>query len=666
MTNTYRIVLLLTAMLFCVFLTLQIGHSLSVSEQWAIVHRFSFEMNLHDSFAAIVYAQSQLPRIVMAVLVGGTLGLVGSVLQQLTQNNLLSPLTLGTSSGAWLAMVIGSVWFPVVMADYASLVALLGAILTLLVVILIVGLKNMSGLPIILAGMAINILFGAVATAIVLLNEQYVKSLFIWGAGDLAQNGWGNLGWLIPKLTPIVLLLAFAPRVLAILRLGQTGAQARGLNIMPAFCSLLFICLWLVSVSISSVGVISFIGLLSPNIARGLGARTPRAELISSLLLGAILLLVADMIALFVSEMSFEMVPSGTAAALIGAPALILFTRRQLTAKDNLSLSLPHTQQVINKWQIMKLLIMLVGTLLIAVFLSRTTMEGAVSWIWQIPDHFAWQLQWPRLLTAISVGAGLAVAGVILQRLIYNPLASPDILGLSAGATFTLVAAGVFLGVNVFKSGPGLAFAGSMTVLLLLLILGKRNQYAPSMMILTGIALTALIDALVSFSLIKGNEDTYAILTWLVGSTYRATPGLSLILALVVGVLAAFTLLTSRWLTILSSGRAFAKSRGLNVSVTFAILFIVVGLLCAVTTTAMGPVAFVGLLAPHMAILSGAKKAKNQLWIAMLFGVILMVLADWLGQNIRYPVQIAAGTVVSVIGGSYFLVLLIKSRKSLI
>jgi len=651
MTNTYRIVLLLTAMLFCVFLTLQIGHSLSVSEQWAIVHRFSFEMNLHDSFAAIVYAQSQLPRIVMAILVGGTLGLVGSVLQQLTQNNLLSPLTLGTSSGAWLAMVIGSVWFPVVMADYASLVALLGAILTLLVVILIVGLKNMSGLPIILAGMAINILFGAVATAIVLLNEQYVKSLFIWGAGDLAQNGWGNLGWLIPKLTPIVLLLAFAPRVLAILRLGQTGAQARGLNIMPAFCGLLFICLWLVSVSISSVGVISFIGLLSPNIARGLGARTPRAELISSLLLGAILLLVADMIALFVSEMSFEMVPSGTAAALIGAPALILFTRRQLTAKDNLSLSLPHTQQVINKWQIMKLLIMLVGTLLIAVFLSRTTMEGAVSWIWQIPDHFAWQLQWPRLLTAISVGAGLAVAGVILQRLI---------------ATFTLVAAGVFLGVNVFKSGPGLAFAGSMTVLLLLLILGKRNQYAPSMMILTGIALTALIDALVSFSLIKGNEDTYAILTWLVGSTYRATPGLSLILALVVGVLAAFTLLTSRWLTILSSGRAFAKSRGLNVSVTFAILFIVVGLLCAVTTTAMGPVAFVGLLAPHMAILSGAKKAKNQLWIAMLFGVILMVLADWLGQNIRYPVQIAAGTVVSVIGGSYFLVLLIKSRKSLI
>ena len=665
MTNISRTVLSLVALLCCAALTLQIGHSLSLSQQWSLITGLSFEMNVNHSFAEIVYAQSQLPRVVMALLVGGTLGLVGSVLQQLTQNNLLSPLTLGTSSGAWLALVVASVWFPVMMADHATLIALVGALLTLLVVILIVGLNNISGLAVILAGMAVNILFGAIATAIVLMNEQYVQSLFIWGAGDLAQNGWDNIFWIIHKLLPVLLILVAAPRVLAILRLGQTGAQARGLSIIPAFCGLFFICIWLVSVSISSVGVISFIGLLSPNIARGLGARTPRMELLSSLLLGAILLLLADMIALWVSQMSFEMVPSGTAAALIGAPALILFTRRQLTAQDNLSFALPASLNNLNSKRIIKLVLIFLSALLVAIFVSKITVEDQIHWVWQLPDNFTWQLQWPRMLTAISVGAGLAIAGVILQRLIYNPLASPDILGLSAGATFALVSAGIFLGINVFKSGPGLAFAGSMVVLLLLLLLGKRNHYAPSMMILTGIALTALIDALVSFSLIKGNQDTYTILTWLVGSTYRATPQMAVLLAIAVSVLTLFTVATHRWLTLLSSGRAFAKSRGVNVSMTYAILLIVVGLLCAVTTTAMGPVAFVGLLAPHMAILFGAKQAKSQLLVAFVFGATLMLLADWLGQNIRYPTQIAAGTVVSVIGGCYFLLLLIKSRKSL-
>ncbi|MGF1694335.1 Fe(3+)-hydroxamate ABC transporter permease FhuB [Vibrio lamellibrachiae] len=644
----------------------QLGWStdLSFANQIQLIGSLSFNFDDYEDFDAILFTQSSLPRYVMGLMVGAVLGLVGSVLQQLTQNTLVSPLTLGTSSGAWLAMVIGSVWFPLVMADYSLFVALFGAMATFGLVITIVGLNNLSGLPVVLAGMATNILLGAIATAVVLLHDQYAKNLFIWGAGDLAQNGWDNVLWLMPKLLPAIFLVLFAPRVFALLRIGQSGAQARGLSIVPAFFAILLLSLWLVSASISTVGVISFIGLLSPNIARALGARTPKSELVTSSILGAMLLITTDWIAMFIGSYTLDIVPSGTAAALIGAPALIFFTRRKLKAQDQLSITLPKTKALLTRFQYVKLMVLFIIIILVAFFVTRNNVDGALEWIVRWPDDFALSLLWPRILTAICVGAGLAIAGVLLQRLIYNPLASPDILGLSAGATFALVAASIFVGINIFESAPLLAFIGSISVLILLLILGRKNHYAPSMLILTGISLTALIDALVQFTLAKGNEDSFAILAWLAGSTYRVTPVMAVGLLIAMVLLSSIALLTNRWLTLLSAGRLFAKARGVNVPVAFTCLFVLVALICAVTTAVMGPVGFLGLLAPHMAIMLGAKKAKEQLIVSMLLGAVLLLAANWLGQNLRYPAEIAAGTIVSVIGGSYFLLLLLKGRKS--
>ena len=209
-----------------------------------------------------------------------------------------------------------------------------------------------------------------------------------------------------------------------------------------------------------------------------------------------------------------------------------------------------------------------------------------------------------------------------------------------------------------------MAFCGSLAALVLLLVLGKRHQYAPSMLILTGIALTALIDALVQFSLAKGNEDSYSLLNWLAGSTYRVSPESAFVLFFCVVLLVAFALLTHRWLTLISAGRLFAQARGLNVTKSFIALLICVALLCGAVTATMGPIAFIGLLAPHMAVLLGAKKAFEQIVVAALIGAWLMVIADWLGQHILFPSQVAAGTLVSVIGGIYFIGLLIKGQRS--
>jgi iron complex transport system permease protein len=306
--------------------------------------------------------------------------------------------------------------------------------------------------------------------------------------------------------------------------------------------------------------------------------------------------------------------------------------------------------------------LILVTAFVFAIALHAFVQVSDNSWSWIIPSDYQWQLRWPRALTALFAGIGLAIAGTILQRLIYNPLASPDILGVSSGATFALVFSSLFLGQSMMSTNWATALLGSVIVLMALLMLGKRHQYAPSSLILTGIAITALLEALVQFCLSKGTADSYQILLWLAGSTYRVTSSQSLYLAIGVVGLSCFALLASRWLTLISIGRSFAGARGLSPQTASLVLLIVVALLCALVTATMGPVSFVGLIAPHMAMMLGAQKAKQQLLVASLVGGSLMLWADWLGQVMLYPMQIAAGTIVAILGGSYFLLLLVFSR----
>ncbi|EJB8581678.1 Fe(3+)-hydroxamate ABC transporter permease FhuB [Vibrio cholerae] len=638
--------------LLLALVSVQWGHNLTLNEQWQLVlgHQAA------QSFAQVNFIYAQLPRAVMAIVVGAVLGLVGSVMQQLTQNRLTSPLTLGTSSGAWLGLIIVNIWFSDWVADYSALAAMAGALLAFALIISIAGLRNLTGLPLVVSGMVVNILLGSIATALVLLNEEFAQNVFMWGAGDLAQNGWEWLTWLLPRLTLVFPLLLFAPRVLTLLRLGHEGAAARGLAVLPAFLLLMAGGIWLVSASITAVGVIGFIGLLTPNIARSLGARTPKMELYSSALLGALLLLATDMLAMGLSVWAEEVVSSGITAAVIGAPALIWFSRRQLQAQDSLSISLSSHRRSPSRWTVM----LIAAALLLALSLHIGWQMERASWA--LPSEFQWPLRWPRMLTALFAGVGLAIAGTLLQRLIYNPLASPDILGVSSGATFALVFASLFLGQSLQSTHWMTALLGSAAVLVVLLLLGRRHHYAPSSLILTGIAITALLEALVQFTLAKGTGDSYQILLWLSGSTYRVTGEQALLLSVGVVGLTLLALGLSRWLTLISIGRGFATARGLSASRASLILLILVALLCALVTATMGPVSFVGLIAPHMAMMLGAQRAPSQLLLAALVGGTLMLWADWLGQALLFPAQIAAGTLVAIIGGSYFLLLLLSQR----
>ncbi|EGV1829173.1 Fe(3+)-hydroxamate ABC transporter permease FhuB [Vibrio parahaemolyticus] len=635
-------------------LSLQIDTSLSLSEQWQLFTQPESASEFRDVF----FMQSQLPRLSITLLVGAMLGLTGSLMQQLTQNNLTSPLTLGTSSGAWLALVIVNIWFVDWVADYSAFAAMAGALVAFGLIISIAGVRNMTGLPLVVSGMVINILLGSIATALIILNAQFAQNIFMWGAGDLSQYSWDWFEWLLPRSTVAIVILIVAPRILTLMKLGQEGAAARGLAVLPAFGALMVMGIWLVSASITAVGIISFIGLLTPNIARAMGARTPRDELISSMLLGAALLLITDSAAIYLSLLLEETIPSGVAAAAIGAPALIWFTRKKLTATDQLNLSMSQGKTALSNAAVWGIAVMGIIGILAYSFVTH----GISGIEFAIPGEFQWQLRWLRMISAISVGVALSVAGIILQRIVYNPLASPDILGVSSGATFAIIITGVMVGSVLAAFNWGVAFLGSLTVLILLLIIGKRSHFNPSNFVLSGIALSALLQALVQFALAQGSGESYKILLWLTGSTYRVTSTSALVLLIAVLVLLAIVLALSRWLTLISIGRAFSNARGLNPSSANTILLVIVALLCAFSTATVGPVSFVGLVAPHMAMMLGARKVKEQLFVGSLIGATLMVWADWLGQIAIYPSQIAAGTLVAIIGSTYFLFLMLKSK----
>mgnify|MGYP006282334749 CR=1 FL=1 len=640
-----------------VVLHLQLDNDLPLAAQWALMTG-----SQPSGFEQVSYYYAALPRVILALLVGAVLGTVGSLLQQVTRNPLVSPLTIGASSGAWLALVCASVWLPALAVDERALVAMVGAAVSVGLVLTIAGRNGISGLPVVLAGMATHLLMGAAASAIILLNQEAAQGVFIWGTGNLTQNDWSWVQWLLPRLLVLSLMLALAPRPLTLMRLGEAGARGRGFSYGPVLVVLLIGALWILATSITAVGIIGFLGLIAPNIARSIGARRAGDELGSSALLGAILLLATDALAQAAGEWFGELVPSGTAAALVGAPALVVFAHRKLSHGDQTALSLPHgaRQTTWLTWTLAA------GVLVALVLLTLTytpetagaTLGLPLAW----PTELVWSLRGPRLLTASAAGVGMAVAGLILQRLIRNPLASPDILGMSAGATLALVVFTIWTGTSIYNAGPGVAFLGSVVVLAVLLVLGRRSHYAPGIVILVGISLAALMEALVHFVLAQGTQSAHIILGWLSGSTYRASADRALVLAGGVAALVLLVLVFNRWLTLISIGDPMARARGVNVARARMVLLLVVCALCALVTALMGPVAFVGLLAPHVAALLGARRVIPQLILAAMVGMGLMTFSDWLGRTLLYPDQLPAGLMAALIGGSYFIFLLTRRR----
>ncbi|POZ14241.1 iron-dicitrate transporter subunit FecD [Lelliottia aquatilis] len=266
----------------------------------------------------------------------------------------------------------------------------------------------------------------------------------------------------------------------------------------------------------------------------------------------------------------------------------------------------------------------------------------------------------PRLLLALFVGAALAVAGVLVQGIVRNPLASPDILGVSHAASLASVGALLLLPSLPVIALPLLAFAGGMAGLILLRMLADTSQ--PMKLALTGIALSACWASLTDYLMLSRPQDVNSALLWLTGSLWGrdwsfvkiAVPLLILFLPLSLGF--------CRDLDLLALGDARATTLGVSVPRTRLRALLLAVAMTSTGVAVCGPISFIGLVVPHMVRSITGGRHRWLLPISALTGALLLVVADLLARIIHPPLELPAGVLTAIIGAPWFVWLLVRMR----
>ncbi|RHW37496.1 iron ABC transporter permease [Lysinibacillus yapensis] len=277
----------------------------------------------------------------------------------------------------------------------------------------------------------------------------------------------------------------------------------------------------------------------------------------------------------------------------------------------------------------------------------------------------------PRIIVALMVGISLAVAGGILQGMIRNPLASPDILGITGGAAVAVVGFLAFfsdennaLTVSI-KWLPLAAFIGAGIVAILVYILAWKNGVSPFRLVLMGIGVSALMQALTTLMMILGPiyRASQANI-WITGTVNGSTwDNVSVLVPLTVS-LVLIVLFMTRNMNIQELGDDIATGVGSHVQRQRLIFMIISTALIGVSVAFAGGIGFVGLMAPHIARRLVGSSFGALLPVSALIGGILVMLADLVGRTLFSPLEVPAGVFTSAIGAPYFIYLLFRTRNS--
>ena len=480
----------------------------------------------------VVVHYSWLPRLLTAWLCGAALGLSGAILQQVLRNPLASPTTLGVSAGAQLALTLAALIAPGLLAVAREWIAVAGAAAVLGIVFALSWNKALSPLSMVLGGMVMSLYCGALVALLIIFSQNYLVGLLIWGAGSLSQQDWSAVTYLAPRVIVGALLAVLMIRPLSVVGLGDDSARSLGVSLTGTRFAAMALAVLLSAMVVSAVGVIGFIGLAAPPLAMLAGARRFGQRLFWAPVIGAALLWLADQIVQMAAGVYGDLAPTGALTALFGSPLLLwLLPRLRVSAEPPAAAPIVAVRAA-NPG---RLLLILGGVLAFAAVLALVAGRGLEGWsVADVGQLLPWR--WPRVLGALAAGAMLAVSGVLLQRLTGNAMASPEVLGISAGAALGLVilifavpGADRITQIGAGSIGAFLALGG-------VLALSRRSGFAPDRLLLAGIALSALFDALVVALSATGDPRATAILAWLTGSTYRVT-GSDAVITLAVGLM---------------------------------------------------------------------------------------------------------------------------------
>lgn len=614
-----------------------------------------------DIIEQMIFHYSLLPRLVISLLVGAGLGLVGVLFQQVLRNPLAEPTTLGVATGAQLGITVTTLWaIPGVLA--AQFAALAGACIVGALVFGVAWGKRLSPVTLILAGLVVSLYCGAINQLLVVFHHDQLQSMFLWSTGTLTQTDWSGVQRLWPQLLGGVMLTLLLLRPLTLMGLDDGVARNLGLALSLARLAALSLAIVLSALLVNAVGIIGFIGLFAPLLAKMLGARRLLARLMLAPLIGALILWLSDQVILWLTRVWME-VSTGSVTALIGAPLLLwLLPRlRSQSAPDmNVSNQVATERQHVLGYALLGGVLLLIGAY-VALSLGR----DALGWNWasgaQLEELMPWR--WPRILAAMIAGIMLAVAGCIIQRLTGNPMASPEVLGISSGAAFGVVLMLFLVPGNAFGWLLPAGSLGAAATLLIIMIAAGRGGFSPHRMLLAGMALSTAFTMLLMMLQASGDPRMAGVLTWISGSTYNATSEQVLRTGIVMVVLLAITPLCRRWLTILPLGGDTARAVGMALTPSRIALLLLAASLTASATMTIGPLSFVGLMAPHIARMLGFRRTMPHIVMSALAGGLLLIFADWCGRMVLFPYQIPAGILSTFIGAPYFIYLLRKQSR---
>ncbi|WP_436858411.1 Fe(3+)-hydroxamate ABC transporter permease FhuB [Citrobacter tructae] len=614
-----------------------------------------------DNIEQMIFHYSLLPRLVISLLVGVGLGLVGVLFQQVLRNPLAEPTTLGVATGAQLGMTVTTLWaIPGVLASQFA--ALAGACIVGALVFGVAWGKRLSPVTLILAGLVVSLYCGAINQLMVIFHHDQLQSMFLWSTGTLTQTDWSVVQRLWPQLLGGVMLTLLLLRPLTLMGLDDGVARNLGLALSLARLAALSLAIVLSALLVNAVGIIGFIGLFAPLLAKMLGARRLLPRLILAPLIGALILWLSDQVILWLTRVWME-VSTGSVTALIGAPLLLwLLPRlRSMSAPDmNVNDRIAAERQHVLRYALIGGAILLLG-----VFVALSLGRNAEGWSWAsgvlLDDLLPWR--WPRILAALIAGVMLAVAGCIIQRLTGNPMASPEVLGISSGAAFGVVLMLFLVPGNAFGWLLPAGSLGAAVTLLIIMIAAGRGGFSPQRMLLAGMALSTAFTMLLMMLQASGDPRMASVLTWISGSTYNATGEQALRTGVVMLILLAITPLCRRWLTILPLGGDTARSVGMALTPSRISLLLLAAALTAAATMTIGPLSFVGLMAPHIARMLGFRRTMPHMVMSALAGGLMLVFADWCGRMVLFPYQVPAGILSTFIGAPYFIYLLRKQSR---
>ena len=266
----------------------------------------------------------------------------------------------------------------------------------------------------------------------------------------------------------------------------------------------------------------------------------------------------------------------------------------------------------------------------------------------------------PRMFLALIVGSSLAISGALIQGVVRNALASPDVIGITKGASLSAVTI-----IMLFPSAPLFilpfgSFAGALIISMILTILISKFNVKGSKLALIGLAIGAICTAIVQYMLIRNPLDANTALVWLTGSLYgHSMSNVWVILPWFIVTLPVIFYYCHQ-LDILTLGDDIAIALGAKVKKVKAILLFLAVILAGASISVVGGLSFLGLIAPHMARQLVGHKHKHITFMSGLLGALILMISDSLARGIHPPIDIPVGVIVAIVGVPYFLFLLRK------